>query len=62
MEIVVGTKKWSTWSLRPWLALKHTGEAFKETLVELRQGGTSEARSPSTRPATWCRCSRTATW
>jgi glutathione S-transferase len=43
MEIVVGTKKWSSWSLRPWLALKHTGETFKETLVELRHAGTSEA-------------------
>jgi glutathione S-transferase len=43
MEIVVGTKKWSSWSLRPWLALKHTGEAFKETLVELRHVGMSEA-------------------
>ena len=43
MEIVVGTKKWSSWSLRPWLALKHTGETFKETLVELRHVGTSEA-------------------
>ena len=42
MEIVVGTKKWSSWSLRPWLALKHTGEPFKETVVELRQVGTSE--------------------
>ncbi|CAN5303527.1 glutathione S-transferase family protein [soil metagenome] len=41
MEIVVGTKKWSSWSLRPWLALKRTGEAFQETLVELRQVGTS---------------------
>jgi glutathione S-transferase len=43
MEIVVGTKKWSSWSLRPWLALKHTGEDFKETVVELRHVGTSEA-------------------
>jgi glutathione S-transferase len=43
MEIVVGTKKWSTWSLRPWLALKRTGQPFKETVVELRQAGTSEA-------------------
>jgi len=42
MEIVVGTKKWSTWSLRPWLALKRTGQPFKETVVELRQAGTSE--------------------
>jgi glutathione S-transferase len=38
MEIVVGTKKWSSWSLRPWLALKRTGQPFKETVVELRQG------------------------
>ena len=37
MEIVIGNKAWSTWSLRPWLALKRTGEAFTETLVELRQ-------------------------
>lgn len=37
MELVVGTKKWSTWSMRPWLALKHTAQPFKETLVELRR-------------------------
>lgn len=42
MEIVVGTKKWSSWSLRPWLALKHTGADFKETLVELRQVGQAD--------------------
>ena len=41
MEIVVGTKRWSSWSLRPWLALKRTGEAFQETLVELRQADNS---------------------
>jgi len=44
MEIVIGTKKWSSWSLRPWLALKRTGAEFKETLVELRQVGTSDAQ------------------
>jgi len=43
MEIVIGTKAWSSWSLRPWLALKRTGETFKETLVTLRQGETSDA-------------------
>ncbi|MCC7268115.1 MAG: glutathione S-transferase family protein [Caulobacteraceae bacterium] len=42
MEIVVGTKRWSTWSLRPWLALKRTGAAFAETLVPLREAETSE--------------------
>ncbi len=43
MEIVVGTKKWSTWSLRPWLALKRTGAPFTETLVPLREVETSTA-------------------
>ena len=42
MEIVVGTKKWSSWSMRPWLALRHTGEPFTETLVELRHAERSE--------------------
>ena len=37
MELVIGTKRWSTWSMRPWLVLKHAGAAFSETLVELRQ-------------------------
>jgi glutathione S-transferase len=45
MEIVIGTKAWSSWSLRPWLALKRSGLAFTETLVELRQAdGQSEAQ------------------
>ena len=37
MELVIGTKRWSTWSLRPWLVLRRAGLAFTETLVELRQ-------------------------
>jgi glutathione S-transferase len=37
MELVIGTKAWSTWSLRTWLALTKTGAAFTETLIELRQ-------------------------
>ena len=44
MELVIGTKRWSTWSLRPWLALKRTGAPFTETLVGLRQDdGRTEA-------------------
>ncbi|MFT4251028.1 MAG: glutathione S-transferase family protein [Caulobacter sp.] len=42
MELVIGTKKWSTWSLRPWLALKRVGVPFKETLIPLREAETSE--------------------
>lgn len=37
MELIIGTKAWSTWSMRPWLALKKTGAAFDETLIPLRQ-------------------------
>jgi len=52
MELIIGTKVWSSWSLRPWLALKRTGAPFTETLVQLREVGTSEAVakvSPSAR-------------
>jgi glutathione S-transferase len=42
MELIIGTKLWSTWSLRPWLALKRTGAPFTETLVQLREVGTSD--------------------
>ena len=43
MELVIGTKKWSTWSMRPWLVLKKTGADFTEQLVELRQGDRTAA-------------------
>jgi len=36
MELLIGDKLWSSWSLRPWLALKHTGAPFTETLIRLR--------------------------
>jgi glutathione S-transferase len=52
MEIVIGTRKWSSWSMRPWLALARTGAEFTETLVALREVGVSEAiarHSPSGR-------------
>lgn len=38
MELVIGTKAWSSWSLRPWLALKAAGAPFDEILIQLRQG------------------------
>jgi len=37
MELVIGTKAWSTWSLRAWLVAKASGAAFEETLIQLRQ-------------------------
>ena len=51
MEIIIGNKAWSTWSLRPWLALKRAGAPFKETLIRLRGLSTHDdivaAGSPS---------------
>jgi glutathione S-transferase len=48
MELVIGTKAWSTWSMRPWLALKKTGAPFEERLIQLRQrdGGTEAQIRP----------------
>lgn len=43
MELVIGTKRWSTWSMRPWLVLKATGAPFSETLIQLREAETSTA-------------------
>lgn len=37
ITLVIGNKTYSSWSLRPWLALKQTGEPFTEILVPLDQ-------------------------
>lgn len=51
MELLIGTRRWSSWSLRPWLALKRTGTPFTETLIALRQenNATYEAIRPVSR-------------
>ncbi len=35
--LIVGTKEWSSWSLRPYVALRATGAPFAEIKVRLRQ-------------------------
>ena len=35
--LVIGDKNFSSWSLRPWLALKHCRIPFTEERVRLRQ-------------------------
>ena len=44
MELLIGDKVWSSWSMRPWLALKHTGEPFAETLIRLRRENSADVR------------------
>ena len=40
LTLIIGTKKWSSWSLRPWIALKEASIPFKEMLIHLRQSDT----------------------
>jgi glutathione S-transferase len=51
MRLVIGTPAWSTWSLRPWLALRRAGAAFETVTVPLRRGDETrqaiQAVSPS---------------
>jgi len=43
MELVIGNKAWSSWSMRPWLVLKKVGAEFSERPIELRRGAETEA-------------------
>jgi glutathione S-transferase len=36
-QLIVGTKNWSSWSLRPYLALRATGAPFAEVTIALRR-------------------------
>lgn len=52
MLLVIGNRNYSSWSLRPWLVLKHAGAAFEEIVVPLSQANTPEEirrHSPSGR-------------
>jgi len=41
--LIVGTKDWSSWSLRPFMALSAIGVPFDEELIPLRRDTTTEA-------------------
>jgi glutathione S-transferase len=52
MQLVIGNKNYSSWSLRPWLALKMAGIPFEEIRIVLDRPGTRVdilAHSPSGR-------------
>jgi len=42
LKIVLGNKNYSSWSLRPWLVLKHLGARFEEQVIPLDQPSTAE--------------------
>jgi glutathione S-transferase len=41
LTLVIGNRNYSSWSLRPWLAMKQAGLAFDEVRISLRQPGTA---------------------
>jgi len=45
LTLVIGNKNYSSWSLRPWLLLKHFNIPFKEVRIPLYREETSESLS-----------------
>jgi glutathione S-transferase len=43
MKLLIGDKNYSSWSMRPWLLLKHFGISFEEVLIPLGEPGTTAA-------------------
>jgi glutathione S-transferase len=43
MKLLIGDKNYSSWSMRPWLLLKHFGIPFEEMLIHLGEPGTTAA-------------------
>ncbi len=43
MKLLIGDKNYSSWSMRPWLLLKHFGIPFDEVLIHLGEPGTTSA-------------------
>ncbi|PHV13066.1 glutathione S-transferase family protein [Chitinimonas sp. BJB300] len=42
LQLVIGNKAYSSWSLRPWILLKQFGIAFEEIVIPLYEAGTAE--------------------
>jgi glutathione S-transferase len=40
--LILGTKNWSSWSLRPYMAIRHTGAPFAEEVIRLRHDTSTE--------------------
>jgi len=46
MRMVIGTRKWSSWSMRPWLVARRAGLQVEDILVTLRTPETSRTLEP----------------
>ena len=45
LTLVIGNKNYSSWSLRPWLAMKQAGVAFNETNIAVESPGLDRKNS-----------------
>lgn len=43
MQLIVASKNYSSWSMRPWVLMKHFGVPFEEVLIPLALPGTDQA-------------------
>jgi len=43
MKLIIGNKNYSSWSLRPWIAMTAAGIPFEETVIPLYEPGSAEA-------------------
>jgi glutathione S-transferase len=50
LKLIIGNKNYSSWSMRPWIAMKATGIPFDETVISLYVEG-SEAQIKAHSPA-----------
>src|SRR5262245_56838759 len=42
LTLVIGNKNYSSWSFRPWIAMKALGIAFEEVVIPLYEPGSKE--------------------
>lgn len=42
LKLIIGNKNYSSWSMRPWIAMKVAGIPFEETVIPLYRPGSSE--------------------
>ena len=59
LTLYIGNKNYSSWSLRPWIAMKANGIAFAEVVIPLYEAGSAERRPPAQKKTYFLSCAKT---